>query len=211
MELKQFIIDKSKELNIDIIGFADCNPLINLKDYLILRKENQIEVEFEEKDIEKRIDPKYTFPNCKTIIVIAMSYNNDFNEVPDYKLKGRLSKSTWGVDYHKVLKDKIESLIEEIQKEIDFSYKYYVDTGPLIDRELAKKAGVGYYGKNSSIINEKYGSFIFIGYILTDLSINISNVEVLNKCGDCDLCIRACPTGALEGPYKFNPKNVYLI
>ncbi len=207
MDLKQFIIDKSKELNIDIIGFTDCNPLNNLKDYLIIRKENQIEIEFEEKDIEKRINPKYTFPNCKSILVIGISYNNDFNEVPDYKLKGRLSKSTWGVDYHQVLRNKMAELTQAIKKEIDFSYVYYVDTGPLIDRELAKKAGIGYYGKNSSIINDEYGSFIFLGYILTDLDINISSVEVPNKCGDCNLCIRACPTGALEGPYKFNPKK----
>ena len=207
MDLKQFIIDKSKELNIDIIGFTDCNPLINLKDYLITRKVENKEIEFEEKDIEKRINPKYTFPNCKSIIVIAMSYNNNFNELSDYKLKGRLSKSTWGIDYHQVLKNKMEELIKEIRQKTDFSYEYYVDTGPLIDRELAKKAGIGYYGKNSSIINDEYGSFIFIGYILTDLDINISNIEVPNKCGDCDLCIKACPTGALEGSWKFNPKK----
>ncbi len=101
----------------------------------------------------------------------------------------------------------------KLKKEVDFSHKYYIDTGPLIDRELAKRAGgIGYYGKNSSIINDKYGSFIFIGYILTDLDIDISNEEIPNKCGDCNLCIKACPTGALEGDYKFNPKkNAYLI
>lgn len=205
--MKQLIIDKSKELNIDLIGFTDCSPLINLEDYLINRRENQIEVEFEEKDMERRIYPKTTFPNCKSIIVIAMSYNNDFNQIPDYKLKGRISKSSWGMDYHRVLKDKIEKLIEEIQKEEGFSYVYYVDTGPLIDRELAKKAGIGYYGKNCSIINDGYGSFIFIGYILTDLDINTSYGEVSSKCGSCNLCIKACPTGALEGSYKFNPKK----
>ena len=207
MNLKQFIINKSKELNIDIIGFTNCEPLDNLKDYLITRKAENKEVEFEEKDIEKRINPKLTFQGCKSIIVIAMSYNNDFNETPDYKLKGRLSKSSWGMDYHKVLQSKIENLIIEIKKEVDFSHKYYIDTGPLIDRELAKRTGIGYYGKNSSIINDKYGSFIFIGYILTDLDIDISNEEIPNKCGDCNLCIKACPTGALEGDYKFNPKK----
>ena len=207
MNLKQYIIDKSKELNIDIIGFTHCESLNNLEDYLITRKAENKEIEFEEKDIEKRINPKLTFPNCKSIIVIAMSYNNNFNEIPDYKLKGRLSKSSWGLDYHQVLRNKMEELIQEIKKEIDFSYKYYVDTGPLIDRELAKRAGIGYYGKNCSIINDKYGSFIFIGYILTDLDLNISHVETSNKCGDCNLCIKACPTGALEGPYKFNPKK----
>ncbi len=65
----------------------------------------------------------------------------------------------------------MEELIYEIKKKKDFQYKYFVDTGPLVDRELAKKAGIGYYGKNCSIINKDYGSFIFLGYILTDLEI----------------------------------------
>lgn len=205
MELKKYIIDKSQELNIDMIGFTDCQPFENLRDYLHERKETGKEIEFEGKDIEKRINPKASFPKCKSIIVIGLSYNNDFRELPDYSLKGRLSKSSWGRDYHRVVEARMEGLIKEIEKKRDFSYQAYVDTGPLIDRELAKRAGLGYYGKNCSIINDKYGSFIFIGYIMTDLELDIAPKEVPNKCGDCTLCIKACPTGALEGPFKFNP------
>lgn len=204
--LNQYIIEKSKELNIDICGFTDVLPLNNLKDYLIYREEKDIKTEFEENDLEKRIDPKITMPNCSSIIVVGISYNVDYNEKPDYSLKGQLSKSSWGIDYHEVLKGKIELLIEEIKRKVEFEYRYFVDTGPLIDRELAKKAGIGYYGKNCSIINDEYGSFIFLGYILTDLDLEFSK-EVPNKCGDCDLCLKACPTGALEGPYRFNPKK----
>lgn len=207
MDLKGYIIDKSKELNIDIIGFTDCKPLDYLEDYLVARKMENRETEFEVEDIRKRIDPKLTFPNCNTIIVIAISYNNDYDDVPDYKIKGRLSKSTWGWDYHLVLKNKIERLVEEIKKVKDFNYRYFVDTGPLIDRELARKAGIGYYGKNCSIINDEYGSFIFIGYILTDMDISIDSPILENPCGECELCLKACPTGALEGPYLFNPKR----
>ncbi|MCQ4922908.1 tRNA epoxyqueuosine(34) reductase QueG [Tissierella carlieri] len=204
--LNQYIIDKSKELNIDICGFADSLPLGNLQDYLIYREKSNIKTEFEENDIDKRINPKLTMPNCRSIIVVGLSYNVDYAEKPDYILKGKLSKSTYGIDYHKVLKQKIEELIQEIKKVVEFEYKYFVDTGPLIDRELAKKAGVGYYGKNSSIINDEYGSFVFLGYILTNLDLEFGK-EAPNKCGDCDLCLRACPTGALEGPYRFNPKK----
>ena len=207
MDLKQYIIEKSKELNIDIIGFTDCSPLLNMKDYLVKREKENKQTEFEEKDIEKRINPILVFPECKSIIVIGLSYNNIFNEGADYKYRGILSKSTWGLDYHIVLKDRMEKLIEEIKKIIDFKYKYFVDTGPLIDRELAKKAGIGYYGKNCSIINDKYGSFIFIGYILTDLDIKITPNLLENDCGECNLCIKACPTGALEKSYKVNPKK----
>lgn len=204
--LNQYIVDKSKEVGIDICGFTDGLPLYNLKDYLLYREEKSIKTEFEENDIDKRIYPRITMPNCKSIIVLGISYNVDYDEKPEYPLRGKLSKSSWGIDYHVVLKQKIELLIEEIKKQVHFEYKYFVDTGPLLDREMARKAGIGYYGKNCSIINEEYGSFIFLGYILTDLDLEFSE-EVSNKCGDCDLCLRACPTGALEGQGKFNPKK----
>lgn len=205
-KLNQYIIEKSKELGIDICGFTDSLPLLDIKDYLIYRQENNRMTEFEEKNIDLRIDPRLTMSNCKSIIVLAISYNVDYKEKPDYKLRGKLSKSSWGIDYHQVLKNKMELLIEEIKKVVDFQYKYFVDTGPLVDRELAVKAGVGYYGKNSLVINDDYGSFIFIGYILTDLDLDY-NERIASKCGDCNLCLKACPTGALELPYKINPKK----
>lgn len=207
MDLKQYIIEKSKELNIDLIGFTDCDPLYNIKDYLVERRNAKRETEFEEKDIEKRIDPKLTFPDCKTIISIGLSYNITYNEKPNFKLKGMLSRSSWGMDYHIVLKKRMESLVKEIEKVILFNYKCFVDTGPLVDREIARKSGIGYYGKNCSIINDEYGSFIFLGYILTDLDIEDYSTPAENKCGDCNRCIKACPTGALEEPYKVNPKK----
>jgi epoxyqueuosine reductase len=207
MDIKKFIIDKSKELNIDMIGFTNSDPLFNLEEYLKYRIDNDVITEFEEKDINKRIDPKVTMSNCKSIITIALSYNVDLNEKSSVRFKGSLSKSSWGIDYHRVLKSKIIDLIEEIKRIQDFEYKYFVDTGPLVDRELAKKSGLGYYGKNCNIINEEYGSFIFIGYILTDLEIDVDNYSKDNECGDCVLCIKACPTNALEEPFRLNPKK----
>ncbi len=207
MNFKNYIIKKSKDLNIDLIGFTDCSSLDGKVGYIIERKKRGIETEFEVESIEKRVNPKLLLPNCKTIISIGISYNVGFNEKPDFKLKGRLSMSSWGKDYHYVLKEKMERLIEEIKKIKNFDYRYFVDTGPLIDREIAYKSGIGYYGKNCSIINEKYGSFIFIGYILTNLDIDIDYIKVDEGCGECDLCLRACPTGALEGPYRLNPKK----
>lgn len=207
MNLRKYIIDKSKELNIDIIGFTNSEPLFGLEEYLQYRKANNLETEFEEEDIKKRIDPSLTLQGCKSIIVIGLSYNVDFDEKPDFGYKGTLSRSSWGMDYHKVLKNKIELLIEEVKKVKEFEYKYFVDTGPLVDRELAYRAGIGYYGKNCSIINEEYGSFIFIGYILTDLEIEDYDKRKENQCGDCDLCLRACPTNALVQPFRLNPKK----
>src|SRR5699024_3522263 len=98
-------------------------------------------------------------------IVVGLSYNVDFKIEKQDKPMGLLSKSSWGIDYHRVLNKKIEALINEIKRKVNFEYRYFVDTGPLIERELAQKAGIGYYGKNCSIINKEFGSFIFLGYI----------------------------------------------
>lgn len=206
MNLKQYIIEKSKLVGIDIIGFTNCNKLNNLEDYLYNRRANNIETEFEEVDIEKRLYPRKVFPHCKSIIVVGISYNVDYKPDIRYKFKGKISKSSWGKDYHNIVKKKMNELINEIKSEIEFKYVSFVDTGPLVERELAKKAGIGWYGKNCSIINDEYGSFIFIGYILTDLEIE-NDEPIEEKCGNCEICLKACPTGALESAYTFNPKK----
>jgi len=205
-DLNKYIVYKSKDVGIDICRFTDCLPLKTVEGQLYARKEGNRMTEFEENDINKRIDPKLAFPSCKSIIVLGISYNVDYKDKPNYKYRGKLSMSSWGMDYHRVLREKIENLIGEIEKVAEFQYKYFVDTGPLVDRELAVKAGVGYYGKNCSVINEEYGSFIFLGHILTDLELEF-NSPVESQCGDCNLCLRACPTGALEEPGQLNPKK----
>lgn len=203
---KEFIEILARKLNIDMIGFTDGEPLFEIKDYLQYRKDNNLICEFEERDIERRINPKLTMENCKSIIVMGLSYNVDYKPTLEGKYYGKLSKSTWGIDYHRVVKDRMDKLIGEISKEVEFSHKSYVDTGPLVDRELAKKAGIGYYGKNCSIINDEFGSFIFLGYILTDLELE-EEEPVEEKCGDCNLCIESCPTKALYEPYRLNPNR----
>ncbi len=98
-------------------------------------------------------------------------------------------------------------LIENIDKDIEgFKYKYFVDTGPLVDRYLAYKAGIGWYGKNNCIINSEYGSWIFIGYIICNLEIE-GDKPYKNSCLNCKKCIDLCPTGALMDNYKYNAKR----
>lgn len=206
MDLKKFIIKKSKEINIDIIRFCKADIFENLEKILKERQKKNYHTEFEVQDINKRVDPKLIMPNAKSIICIGMSYNANYKRDDNVKLKGNISRSSWGIDYHKVLSEKLEDLAQEIKKVIELEYKIYVDTGPLVDREIAKRAGIGWYGKNCSIINNDYGSFIFIGYMITNLEIEEDD-QVEEDCGDCTLCIDACPTGAIEKGYIVNSKK----
>lgn len=199
MDLKKYIIDKSKDLEIDIIGFTNTDEFEGIEDILKSRREKNYETEFEERDIKKRVRPKEILKGGKSIIVIGMSYYTD-----SY---GQLSLSSVGTDYHIVLTEKLERLVSEIKKaDYNFEYKIGVDTTPLLERQLAKKAGVGWYGKNSNIINDNFGSFIFLGYIISSLELK-EDLPVGEKCGQCDLCIRSCPAGAIKPNYELDAKR----
>ena len=202
--LINLINDAAKRLGIEMVGFTSGEPFYSIEAILKDRIANDNSPEFEEKDIDKRIDPKRTMKDCKSIIAIGLSYYNDKINTSNVKIKGSLSRSSWGLDYHVVLKDHMERLVDELKKTIEFQAMIFTDTGPLVDRQVAYRAGLGYYGKNCSIINPKYGSFFFIGYILTDLAIEESEEPLMSQCGDCDLCLKACPTNALVAPGKLD-------
>ncbi len=207
MDLKTKIVGYSKEIGIDLIGFMSAEPLEELRGLLNERKEKNYLSGFEEKDINKRLDPKLTFSEAKTIIVIGVSYNIKENKHTQIIKGGKISTSAFGIDYHLVLKNKMEMLSEYIGKKTKcFKYQSYVDTGPLVDRHLAYKSGIGFYGKNNCIISEKYGSWIFIGYIICNLDIK-SDKPQISTCASCNMCIESCPTGALMDGRDYNAKK----
>lgn len=205
MDINSIEIKKlAKELGIDFCGVTDYKISDFKKNILFKRREKNLESPFQERDLNLRLDPNHILQDYKSIIVIGMNYYNEsLKKLP--KSHGRLSISSYGEDYHNVLKDKLEELALLISKEKTFKYLNFVDTGSLIDRELAYLSGIGYYGKNNSIITEK-GSFIFIGYMITDLELKLDKPQ-LKDCGDCRLCIKACPTNALIDSYKFDYKK----
>ncbi|SKC75872.1 tRNA epoxyqueuosine(34) reductase QueG [Maledivibacter halophilus] len=211
MIFKEEIIKYSKEIGIDLIGFTESEIFHDLEAILRKREKKNLLSGFEEQNIDKRINPHLTLENSHTIIVIGMSYyvnEGDITSKDSNKPTGNVSKSSWGRDYHLVLKSKMKMLVEYIEKKTkDFQYEYFTDTGPLVDRYLAYKAGIGWYGKNNCIITKEYGSWIFIGYILSNLEININMEESKNEgCLNCNNCIKACPTGALMENQLYNPK-----
>lgn len=205
MNIKQYIREKAEDIGIDIIGFSSVKPFERARDVLIHRRESHMSCSMEEEDIELRSNPKLFFSNAKSFVTIGISYNVDYESDDDERLNyGKLSRVTWGEDYHKVLKEYLQMLADEIKKLVDFEYEICVDTSPLIDREVAMRSSIGWFGKNCSIINDQYGSFIYIGYLVTDIDLGAEDESVYSKCNDCELCVKACPTGALKGDYDFD-------
>ncbi|KPU45287.1 epoxyqueuosine reductase [Oxobacter pfennigii] len=209
MNNKELIITESKRIGIDIIGFSPCFIAYDVEETLRDRESKGYLSGFEEKDMNLRINPKLLMENCQTIISAGISYNIDRDKIEamsKQKFKATMSVSSWGRDYHKVLGSKLEALAEFINKRLYGETKFFVDTNPLLERHIAKNAGIGFVGKNCSLINKEYGSYIFLGEILTDLYIQ-PDMPVTGDCGDCELCIKACPSGALLKPYTIDAKK----
>lgn len=204
--MKQKIINIANSSNIEIIGFTSILDYSYLKDLLIYRADNQYNSEFEEQNINKRLDARNVFPKCKSIIAIGIPYAEGYKK-PITKDKGLLSVVSYGEDYHKKLNRILYNLAEEIKKHINFEYVICVDTSPLIDREICKNAGIGNYGKNALLINENYGSFVNLGYLLTDLEIEDKSIINKDVCGECDICIKGCPNNAILKEGGINSKK----
>ncbi|SNS76274.1 epoxyqueuosine reductase [Anaerovirgula multivorans] len=211
MTLKEQIVNYAKSIGVSMIGFTSAEAFEDIRGILEERKKLEYLSGFEEKDIDLRIDPKKTMPEAKSILVIALPYYIDEENLQQKEtplFHGELARTAWGKDYHDVVKEKLEKIATFIKgKKEKFDYKSFVDTGPLVDRHVAYRAGLGWYGYNSILMNDEYGSWFFIGYMLNNLEIPSDKPLNNRSCQGCNLCIKHCPKGAIEAPYKFNAKK----
>lgn len=153
---------------------------------------------FVEKDIEKRISPRLTMPDAKSIIVLAKSYNKNVLVKSDGKLRGYISIGAVGEDYHIFMQKKLGELCQLLKSKFNGECMAFADTGPLVDRAVAIRSGIGYKGKNGNVITENGGSAVFFGYIITNLSLKYDEKSTF-YCSNCNKCINVCPTGAIGG------------
>ncbi|MGM0410960.1 MAG: tRNA epoxyqueuosine(34) reductase QueG, partial [Bacillota bacterium] len=160
---------------------------------------------FVSKDIDKLTNPKKHLSSAKSIISLALSYNSK-NRLKN-KYNYSISKYAHGKDYHSIFKEKMSYLINYLNDLYpNIKTISYVDTAPILDRAIANRAGLGWIGKNNNLINKKYGSFIFLGEILTNLDLEIDS-KTKKFCGNCRKCIDNCPSGALNDAYNINPNK----
>jgi epoxyqueuosine reductase len=169
----------------------------------------------------RRRSPAQAMPGARSVIVCALNYNTalpastEAREQPggDAGPRGWVSRYAWGDDYHHVLGEKLEALVEKLRCEFPepFEARAYVDTGPIVERVAAKYAGLGWLAKNTCLINEDLGSWLFLGVIVAtlDLAVPLDAAEspAPDLCGNCSLCIDACPTGAIVEPYVLDARR----
>lgn len=199
------IKSKALELGLDLCGIAKADFLAEEKENLLswLKKEYHGEMGYMANNIDKRLDPRLLVENTKSIIVVGLNYypkvqQND----PDAPI---IAKYAYGKDYHFVLKDRLNQLLQYIHTEIgDVSGRAFVDSAPILEHAWAKRAGLGWIGKNSLLLNRKLGSFLFLGELLIDMDLEYDEAKEQDFCGGCSKCIRSCPTGAITQPYVVN-------
>ena len=149
---------------------------------------------------EKRADPRQVLPGCRSLVSVGLNYltNHRADERPG---RGRIARYAWGKDYHKVLGERLTQLEQAIRRLVpDAITRSYTDTGPVMEKAWAERAGLGWIGKHSNLVSAEHGSWLLLGEILTTLELE-PDEPAADLCGSCTLCIQACPTNAIVEPY----------
>ncbi len=157
------------------------------------------------RNIEKRVDPANIVQEAKSVICVAMNYYTPVRHSSD-KAHGKISRYAWGDDYHDVLGERLKLLWTWMQQEFPgVDGRYYVDTGPVMDKVWAQRSGIGWIAKHTNVITSDFGSWVFLGELITTLDLEYDK-PAIDHCGDCTLCIEACPTKAIVEPYVVDAK-----
>lgn len=197
--ISALIKNKSKSLGLQDCGILPVDFLAEEKKHYKNWLENKMngEMAYMVRNIEKRLDPRELFENAKTIIVVLQNYSPKETQLDP--AAPVLSKYAYGTDYHFILKDKLKELLQFIQTEIQpCNGRAFVDSAPVLERAWAKRAGLGWIGKNSNLISVDQGSFFFIGELILDVELPFDVPKLVrDHCGSCTRCIDACPTKAI--------------
>ena len=213
-----WITKRAKELGFDLCGVVRVEAFPELAHYEEwLARGYAGEMSYMEDP--RRRNPGLVQENLRSAIVCALNYNTDFPYSVDIasaktsEPRGWISRYAWGRDYHEVIWEKLNALAALLREQFPepFAVRAYADTGPVAERIFAKHAGLGWLGKNTLLLNESLGSWLFLGVILTslDLTSSLAAAEAppADLCGNCRQCLDACPTGALVEPYVLDARR----
>ena len=212
--MKEVIRERARELGFDDCRFTTASPPESAKQFeLWLTERRHGEMAYLERNSHKRIDPKKVLPGAQSIITLAVSYAGEEELVAsrqhaaEKKASGIMARYARFEDYHNLIGARLGKLTDFVDElgGSDTRSLWYVDTGPLLERDLAQRAGLGFIGKHTNLISRHFGNWIFLSEILTTLAFEPDAPEA-NRCGSCHRCLDACPTGAIKGPFQLDAR-----
>ena len=200
----------AKSIGVDKIGFTTAAPFLELKNRLRRQQQLGYQSGFEESDVDLRTEPVRLLDQAESIVSIALAYPSKMPNPPAGKKgarRGIFARASWGIDYHTAVRERLKLLETWLVEHVPgVKFRSMVDTGELVDRAVAERAGIGWSGKNCSIITPEFGSYVYLGELITNIPFAPST-PVENECGDCTLCLDVCPTGALVAPGQLNSQR----
>jgi len=205
MAITKLLKNKALDIGFDLVGISPAGEFPENQYYKEwISNGYHAGMGYMEKNQERRKDVRKVVSGAKSVISCAVNYNTDmpYSTQLNDKNRGWISRYAWADDYHYRIKDMIGELgkyLEEVS-ESELNYRAYVDTGPVLERVYAKYAGIGWTGKNTCIINQEIGSWLFLSELITDIELDYDS-PVADRCGNCTMCIDACPTDAIREPY----------
>ncbi len=204
---------RAGELGFDLVGVTGAEPSAFAEEYRDWIAQGYAgEMEYLARNLHRRLDPRELLPDARSIIVVGLNYYADAEEGPgtpppdpDRAIFARYAR---GDDYHDVMTARLRELLRFLQAQAGpgAEGRVYVDAGPVLEREVAQRAGLGWFGKNTLLINTRRGSYFFLGEIVTNVALEFES-PALGGCGTCTRCLDACPTNAIFEPYKVDSRR----
>ena len=203
-DLKQTIKDKARQLGFSLAGVTTPAPpphYSTFENWLAQNQHGTMNYLADERSRTRRANPLEILPECKSILVLATPYHppSPSRRGAGGEVEVRVAAYAQGADYHDIIPARMKELVQFIEAQVGGPIKsrYYTDTGPILERDLAQRAGIGWIGKNTCLINPKQGSYFFLSEILLDLVLEPDAPFATDHCGTCTRCIQACPTDCI--------------
>lgn len=204
-KITQAIKTYAVNLGFDLVGITHAEPFVQAQEITLKRIRSGLMDGlhwFHPARVIRGCTPDEILPGARSIIAVAMSYLTEDLNTSNDTLRGKVGRYAWGQDYHDVMQRRLVIFIEGLSQLLGrpVKAKAYVDTGPMLDRAVAERAGLGWYGKNTNLLSKSHGSWVFLGQVITDIELE-EDQSSKKTCGQCRICIDKCPTGAIVAPY----------